>query len=296
MRDIQIRTAPARVALETTLLAHGVPQSEARALHARLCDAVRASGATPSLVGVLDGVPIAGMTDVELERMLGVPGEPGEIEKANTSNLGVLMHRGKSAATTVSATMEIAAAAGIRVFATGGIGGVHRGYGTQLDVSSDLAALARFPVAVVASGVKSILDVEATREALETLGVPVVGFGTDAFPAFYQRESDARVDARFDDPAELAGYLHSELMRTGRGVLVAHPIPELEAIDTQAFTAWVREAEGRLAGRGIRGRAVTPALLGLLHELSDGATLRANVALVESNARLAGAIAAAWAR
>src|SRR5690606_10624096 len=133
-------------------------------------------------------------------------------------------------ATTVSATMEIAAAAGLRLFATGGLGGVHRGYAQRLDISADLAALARFPVAVVCSGVKSLLDVESTREALESLGVPVVGFGTDRFPAFYRRASEAGVDARFDDPESLAAFLSQELARTGRAVVVANPIPAADEI------------------------------------------------------------------
>jgi pseudouridylate synthase len=179
------------------------------------------------------------------------------------------------------------------VFATGGIGGVHRGYAHHLDISADLAALARFPVAVVCSGVKSILDVAATREALETLGVPVVGFAADDFPAFYLRSGDAgAVDARFDDPSDLASYVDRELARTGRGVLIANPIPASDELNAQDWARWLAEAERRAVAQGAHGRAVTPAVLGALHEVSSGATLTANIALVRSNARLAGAVAA----
>ena len=276
------------VALETTLLVHGLPRGAAELLSDELERIVRAHGAEPAVVGVVRGEPIVGMTRAELASMMG----EGNVPKANTANLGVLMARGRSAATTVSATMELAAGAGVRVFATGGLGGVHRGYGQRLDVSSDLMALARWPVAVVASGVKSLLDVESTREALEALGVPVVGFGTERFPAFYQRESMAGVDARFDDVAELARFVRRELWRSGRGVVVAHPIPAGEEIGRGVFEEWLGEAEGRALAGGATGRGVTPAVLGLLHEVSGGATLNANLALVRANADLAARLAA----
>jgi len=276
------------VALETTLLIHGVPTGESMGLASRLCGVVRASGAEPAVVGVVRGVPTVGMTDAELRSML----DAGDVPKANTANLGVLMHRGYHAATTVSATMELAAAAAVMWFATGGLGGVHRGYGEHLDVSSDLAAFTRFPVAVVTSGVKSILDVESTREALETLGVTVVGFRTDRFPAFYRRASAAGVDARFDDERELAAFVRGEIARTGRGIVVANPIPEVHEIDEADWDRWLGEAEQRAMEAGATGRGVTPTVLGALHEVSGGATLRANLALVEANARLAGVLAA----
>jgi pseudouridine-5'-phosphate glycosidase len=199
------------------------------------------------------------------------------------------------AATTVSATMELAAAVGVRVFATGGLGGVHQDLACNLDVSSDLAAFTRFPVAVVASGVKAILDVEGTREALETLGVPVIGYRTDAFPAFYLRASAARVDARFDDAAELARFVSAELARTGRGVLVCNPIPETEEIPRADWDAWLEQAEDEAEHAGVRGREVTPFMLSRLHRLSGGRTLRANLALVKDNAALAATIAAGMA-
>ncbi len=283
------RAGAGAVALETTLLIHGVPRSESLGLASRLFEAVRAGGAEPALVGVVAGVPTAGMTDAELRTLL----DADDVPKANTANLGVLMHRGSHAATTVSATMEIAAAAGLMWFATGGLGGVHKGFGERLDISSDLAAFTRFPVAVVTSGVKSILDVESTREALETLGVTVVGFRTDSFPAFYRRVSagEAGVDARFDDERELAAFVRAEMARTGRGIVVANPIPAEHEIGEREWACWIGEADWRAAAAGVAGRGVTPFILGALHEVSGGATLRANLALVESNAALAGRLA-----
>jgi pseudouridine-5'-phosphate glycosidase len=268
--------------METTLLVHGVPRGSAGPLARELGEIIQSEGAHPCLIGVVDGEPVVGLDEEELERLLSAE----HVEKANTANLGVLMHRGVHGATTVSTTMELAARAGVKVFATGAIGGVHEGYGTALDISSDLAALARFPVAVVTSGVKSILDVESTREALETLGIPVVGFGTDVFPAFYRRGSGAGVDARFDDVSALRGFVRSELARTGRGVVVANPIPEGDELGEADWSRWVEAATARARAEGARGRGVTPAVLGALHEISGGATLRANLALVKCNARL----------
>jgi len=293
--DIQVQKNTQRppVALESTLLVHGVPPSAAPDLAADLLADVEGAGAEGLTVAVFGGKPIAGLDAEQLGAMLGA--DPGSIPKLNTSTLGLAIRAGATGhgATTVSATMEIAAAAGIRVFATGGIGGVHKGYGARLDVSADLAALARVPVAVVASGVKSILDIEATREALETLGVPVIGYRTDRFPAFYTRESNASVDARIDDDAEIGAFVAGELRRTGRGVLIVNPIPEADELDPEQLDRWIADAEEQAQWEGVSGRDVTPFVLADLHQRSGGATLRANLALVRSNARLAGAIAAA---
>lgn len=286
--DIINRAGPHAVALETTLLVHGVPKDAARPLSDELGRIIRARGASPATVGVVNGRAIVGMTDTELDTLLQAP----QVTKANTGNLGLLIHRARHAATTVSATAELAAEAGVRLFATGGLGGVHKGYGQAWDVSADLLALTRFPVAIVASGVKNLLDVVATREMLETLGVPVVGFGTDRFPAFYLRSSDAGVDERFDDEADLAAFIAHELARTRRGVLVCHPIPEKDELDETTWAGWLREAETRAASAGVTGRAVTPAVLGALHAISGGATLRANLALVRANADLAARLSA----
>jgi pseudouridine-5'-phosphate glycosidase len=293
------------VALETTLLLHGVPRDSAHTLARQLHEIIASNGAHPCPVGVLAGEAIVGMDFNELAELL----EASDVPKANSSNLGILIHRQSHAATSVSATMELASRAGVRIFATGGIGGVHRNFSERFDVSSDLAAIARFPLAVVASGVKSILDVPATREALETLGVPVVGFRTHDFPAFYTRrwspdanESDAagsraalrpRVDARFDDIHDLARFIHAELARSGRGILVCNPIPESDEAPDDRFRAWLHEAERRIDATEAQGRDSTPALLAALHEISHGATLRANLALVRSNALLAAQIASA---
>lgn len=287
MNDLLSRAKPRAVALETTLLLHGVPRTAALDLHHDLTRLITEAGAAPALIGVLHGTPVAGLTDTELQTLL----DAGDVQKLNTANLGLAIHRREHGATTVSATMEIAAAAGIRLFATGGLGGVHHNLADRWDVSADLAALARFPVAVVASGVKSIIDVVSTREALETLGVTVVGFRTDAFPAFYLRDSDAGVDARFDDEAELAAFVAAELTRTGRGIVIANPIPEPDALDPGDFARWLDAAHARASASGARGRDVTPALLAALHELSESATLRANLALVRDNTQLAARIA-----
>ncbi len=292
------RVGKAAVALETTLLLHGVPSGSALSLAKDLCDDVRAAGGgiEPALVGVISGQPIVGLHDDELRLLLDAAHTKPGVPKANTSNLGLLIAGGGHGATTVSTTMEIASQAGLRVFATGGLGGVHKGYGQQLDVSADLAAFSRFPIAVVASGVKGLLDVVATREALETLGIPVVGFQTDRFPAFYVRESTAGVDARFDDIKALADFVKIELARTGRGIVVCNPIPHSSELPSQQFEAWMTAAEHGAQVQGISGRALTPFLLGRLHELSKGATLRANIDLVRSNARLAGQLARAMGK
>ncbi len=305
-----------RVALETTLLVHGVsggPGSEvgatARDLVQRLDRVIRAGGAVPAVVGVYAGKPIVGLTGEQIAAMLA---EPGKTRKVNTANLGAVMASGGHGATTVSATMELASRAGVSVFATGGIGGVHP-LGTppthgpfgvlnpRLDISSDVIAFTRFPVAVVTSGVKSILDVAATREILETLGVPVVGYRTSDFPAFYLRRSpDQRVaalDARFDDIESLARFLRSELARTGRGVVVCNAIPEAAELVRADWLRWLDEAHRQISVQveSAGGRDVTPTLLAALHEVSGGATLRANIALVEDNARVAALLAAAMA-
>lgn len=274
------------VALETTLLVHGVPRASALGLAQELDGIIRDNGSTPALVGLHHGRPVVGMNAEQLGDLLAAQGVP----KANTANLGVYLRQGSHAATTVSTTIEIAAFAGLRVFATGGIGGVHKGYGQQLDISADLLALTRFPLAVVTSGVKSILDVVSTREALESLGITVVGYQTDSFPAFYLRESEARVDVRFDDPDELAVFVRAELPRTGRGIVIANPIPHSDQLDPDAWENWLALANELAQNEGVSGRDVTPAVLGYLHKVSGGRTLEANIALVKSNARLAAMI------
>ncbi|MFI4916593.1 MAG: pseudouridine-5'-phosphate glycosidase [Phycisphaerales bacterium JB060] len=280
----------AAVAFETTLLAHGLPPGQGLPLAKELDDIIKAHRARPATIGVLDGVPIVGMTRDELADFLARP----RIEKANTANLGPLIHQGATAATTVSATVHLAASAGIRVMATGGLGGVHHKLAERLDISADLAALAREPVAVVASGVKAILDVASTRELLETLGVPVVGYKTETFPAFYLTDSDSGVDATFDSPADIAAFARRHLAKTGTGVLVVQPVPAEHAIEPHLWHHWLGQAQN--ATPAMQGRATTPAILSTLHRISEGKTLSANLALVRANADLAARIAAQIAR
>jgi len=283
----------ARLALETTLLVHGVPGGGAMALARELSALAMAHGARPVLMGVLGGRVVCGLSEAELEVMLAQAG--GEVAdgvlKLNTSSLGAALAQGRTGATTVSTTVELAHGAGVRVFATGGIGGVHRGLGERLDISTDLLALSRFPVAVVTAGCKSILDVSATRELLETLGVPVVGWRTERFPAFYRRDGGEGVDARFDDMDALARYVRHELARSGRGVVIRNPIPAEDELREEDWRGWLAAAEARARGGGATGRDVTPAVLAALHEVSGGATLAANVALVKDNVRVGAALA-----
>ena len=286
---ITCRSDPWAVALETTLVVHGVPRADGAALAAELAGICRNAGSPHAFVGVVSGVPTVGMTEGELRAMLSGEG----VAKVNTSNLGVAVHRRQDGATTVATTREIASAVGLRVFATGGLGGVHRGFAQRLDISGDLHALARFPMAVVTSGVKGLLDVGATRELLETLGVPVVGYRTDRFPAFYVRDGGEGVDARFDDAGELAAFCAAELRRTGRAIVVCNPIPEGDEIPAPAFESMLHAAEGEARARGAAGRDATPAILAALHRLSAGQTLRANLSLVKSNTALAASLARA---
>ena len=288
MAELQVdkRVNSRAVALETTLLVHGVPHNASLLLAEELDAIVRAEDSTPALIGVVEGRATVGMNRAELQSMI----EGGDVTKVNTANLGHAFHAGYSAATTVSSTMEIAAHAGLRVFATGGIGGVHRGYGERLDISADLVAFTRYPVAVVTSGVKSILDVVATREALESLGITVIGFRTDTFPAFYMRDGGCGVDIRIDDLDDLARFVRSELPRTGRGIVIANPIPADDEISKPDWEGWLQEAERRAIDEGVSGRDVSPAVLSGLHEVSGGRTLEANIALVKSNARVAAAV------
>ena len=287
------RTNPVRrvagravVALETTLLAHGLPAGQGLPLARELDQIVTDAGARPATIGVLEGVPIVGMTPHELEAFLARP----VIHKANTANLGPLVHQGATAATTVSATVHLAASAGIRVMATGGLGGVHTNLHQRLDISADLTALAQHPVAAVSSGVKAILDVASTRELLETMGVPVLGYNTDKFPAFYLTESESGVDATFDDPRDIALFARHHLAQHGSGVLVVQPVPAEHAIEPHVWHDWLSQAQAETAA--VQGRAATPAVLDSLHRISQGRTLRANLALVRANAALAAKIAA----
>jgi pseudouridine-5'-phosphate glycosidase len=275
------------VALETTVVTHGLPPPEGLAVAAGMEEAVRAGGARPATIGILDGAVQVGLDRVQLERLAGDPATA----KVNPGNLAACLASGRPGSTTVAATVWAAHQAGIRVCATGGIGGVHRGGGG--DVSADLAALSRLPVAVVCSGAKAVLDLPRTVETLETLGVPVYGWRTHRFPAFDRRDSDLPVDARFDALPDLAAAVAVHLRLGLGGVVVAHPVPEAEAVDAALHEAALAQALEDVGREGVRGRAVTPFLLQRMRELTGGATLRANRALLLANARLAGALAAA---
>ncbi len=281
-----IEAGRAVVALETTLVTHGFPRPEGLELAAVLEAEVRERGAVPATIGVLEGALRVGLTPAELARLAA-----GDVEKLGPSNLAARIASGRPGSTTVGATLIAAHAAGIRVFATGGIGGVHRG--DAFDVSADLVALSRHPVAVVCSGAKAVLDLPRTRETLEALGVPVLGVGTDEMPAFYRRRSGLAVDDRFDSLDALARAVAAHLgLGTGVGVLVANPIPAQDELEAAAYEAALAESLAEAAARGVSGRDVTPFLLEELRRRTGGRSLRANRALLVSNARLAAALAA----
>jgi pseudouridine-5'-phosphate glycosidase len=281
------------VALETTLVTHGLPHPEGIHAAAELEAEVNAGGAVPATIGVLAGKVRVGLSPEQLARLATAHG----VEKLNLSNLAAHLASGAAGSTTVAATMFVAFEAGIRVFATGGIGGVHRGAAASGDISADLGALARYPVAVVCAGAKAVLDLARTRELLETLGVPVLGLGTDEFPAFYRRTSGIRVDRRFDSIEELARAVraHWNLGLT-TGVVVANPIPEEHELPRELHDGALDTALAEAERGGVWGRAVTPFLLERLRELTGGASVVANLALLRDNARVAAALAGALAK
>jgi len=281
------------VALETTLVTHGLPHPQGLEAALELEAVVLAGGAVPATVGILDGIVRVGLVRAELERLAGAR----DVAKVNLGNLAAVITSNAPGSTTVAATLFVAAEAGIRVFATGGIGGVHRDAAESGDVSADLVALGRFPVAVVCAGAKAILDLPRTVEMLETLGVPVLGFGTDEFPAFYRRASGQRVDRRCDSVDDLARVSRAHWALGSRtGVLIANPIPEADELPRAAYEQALQGALAEAAERGLRGREVTPFLLDRLRELSGGATVKANLALLRNNARVAAELARAMAR
>jgi len=281
------------VALETTLVTHGLPHPQGLEAALELEEIVRSCGAEPATAGVLDGVVRVGLARAELERLA----TSRDAAKVSLGNLAAVVASGTAGSTTVAATMFVAAQAGIRVFATGGIGGVHRDAAESGDVSADLVALGRFPVAVVCAGAKAILNLPRTVEMLETLGVPVLGFGTDEFPAFYRRESGQRVDRRCDTVNELARVARAHwALGSGTGVLVANPIPEADELPRAACEQALEGALAEVAERGLRGRDVTPFLLDRLRDLTGGATVKANLALLRNNVRLAAELARTLAR
>jgi pseudouridine-5'-phosphate glycosidase len=281
------------VALETTLVTHGLPHPEGVSAAAELEAEVRAAGAVPATIGVLDGRARVGLSAGDLGRLATAK----EVTKLNLSNLAAQLASGRPGSTTVAATLFLAHRVGIKVLATGGIGGVHRDAGESGDVSSDLTALARFPMAVVCAGAKAVLDLGKTVEALETLGVPTYGLGTDTFPAFYRRESDLPVDRRFDVVEDLARAVRAHFsIGLSTGVVVANPIPPEEEMPGPLYERALAQALADAARARLRGRGVTPFLLERLRELTEGKSVFSNRALLRHNARVAGALAEALAR
>jgi pseudouridine-5'-phosphate glycosidase len=276
------------VALESTIITHGMPFPQNVETARRVESEVRAHGAVPATIAVLNGRIHAGLTGAELESL----GQATGVAKLSRADLAACIATGGTGATTVAATMICARLAGIAVFATGGIGGVHRGAEHSFDISADLMELAQTPVTVVAAGAKAILDLPKTLEVLETQGVPVIAYGQDDFPAFWSRSSGLRAPLRMDDPAQIAA-AHAMRARLGLpgGQLVANPIPAAAEIPAAEITPHITAALAEAAAQGIAAKAVTPFLLARIFELTGGRSLAANIELVLSNARLAAAIA-----
>jgi pseudouridine-5'-phosphate glycosidase len=280
------------VALETTIVSHGMPWPQNIETAQAVEDVVRDAGAVPAAIAVVDGALRVGLDRQTLERLA----RSNDVLKLSSADLAYGLTSGRMGATTVAATMIAANRAGIRVFATGGIGGVHRGAEASFDISADLTELARTDVVVVAAGAKALLDLPKTLEYLETEGVPVVCYGTDEFPAFWSRSSGLPAPLRMDTPAEIARFVTArEGLRLPGGVLVANPIPVADEIPAAEMRPAIDAAVAEAAGAGIAGKDVTPYLLGAILKRTGGRSLVANIALVKSNARLAAEIAAAAA-
>jgi pseudouridylate synthase len=282
------------VALESTILAHGLPAGRNRKVASRLEDVVRAGGAVPATVAVLDGEAVVGLTDAELDRVC----DPAAgLVKLSRRDLAPAYALGRDGATTVAATAALAAAAGVRLFATGGLGGVHRGATTTFDVSADLDVLATTPVVVVCSGVKSVLDIAATLETLETRSVPVLGFRTDTFPAFYLRDSGHPAPWRVDSAKEVAAIAaaHFGSVPGTSGIVLANPVPAEAEMPRALHEELLASGLALLAERGVTGHDVTPVLLEHFHTASGGVSLDTNEELVVANAALAAEVAVALA-
>lgn len=278
------------VALESTIISHGMPYPQNVQTALAVENLIRENGAVPATIAIIGGRLKAGLSPEEIEYF----GKKGaEITKASRRDLPVLVARGEDGACTVTTTMMIASMAGISVFATGGIGGVHRGAETTMDISADLEELGQTPVMVICAGAKSILDLGLTLEYLETKGVPVIGYGTDTLPAFYTRQSDFSVDYRLDTPAELAAAFHAQReMGLRGGMLVTNPIPEEYSMDPAVINAAIDQAIAESREQGIHGKATTPFLLARVKDLTGGDSLDSNIQLVYNNAILAAKTAA----
>ena len=279
------------VALESTIISHGMPYPQNVETALAVEKIIRDNGAVPATIAILGGKLVAGLTPEQIEYF----GKKGQaIAKASRRDLAVLCAKGEDGATTVATTMLIAHMAGIRIFATGGIGGVHRGAETTMDISADLEELAHTPVMVICAGAKSILDLGLTLEYLETHGVPVLGYGTKELPAFYTRTSGFSVDYRLDTPEELAkAFLAQNQMGLGGGMLLTNPIPEAYSMDPAVINGAIDQAIAQCNQQGIHGKATTPFLLAKVAEITGGDSLAANIQLVFNNAKLAAQVACA---
>ena len=278
------------VALESTIISHGMPYPQNVETALNVERIIRENGAAPATIAIIKGRLKAGLSKDEIE-YLGRKGY--DVTKASRRDLPVLVARGEDGATTVATTMIIAAMAGIRVFATGGIGGVHRGAEVTMDISADLEELAQTPVMVICAGAKSILDLGLTLEYLETKGVPVIGYGTDELPAFYTRKSGFGVDYRLDTPDEVAAAFRAKLeMGLKGGMLVTNPIPEEYSMDPDVINKAIDEAVAEANARGIKGKQTTPFLLAKIKDITGGDSLASNIRLVYNNAQLAARVAA----
>lgn len=276
------------VALESTLVAHGFDYPENLEVGERIEEAVKAEGAVPATIAIFSGIVKVGLTPEELRAVATSP----DVQKLSLRDLSVALGRGTSGATTVASTSYLAARAGIKVFATGGLGGVHRGARESWDISADLQALAQSPIIVVCSGAKSILDIGATLEMLESLSVPVLGFGTDRFPGFYVRDSGFPVPHRVDQIEEVAAvYRAQRELDLSSAIVVGNPVPEKDAVERDIHDRWIEEALGDLSREGITGKAVTPYLLRRIKQVSGSRSVAANRALIIDNAGLAARIA-----
>jgi pseudouridylate synthase len=280
------------VALESTVIAHGLP-SPRNVETARDCEAeVRQSGALPMTIGIVEGRAVIGLSD---QQILSIAQRPG-VAKVNLANLAHVMAEQGWGATTVAASLHLANLAGIKVFATGGVGGVHRGASDSFDISADLIALARYPVITVCAGAKAILDLPKTMEVLETLGVPVIGYQTGELPAFYSRSSGLKLDLRADSARQVAKIaLTHWRMGFSTGALVVVPVPVEDEVPANEIKDVIDEALEASEREGVAGRSVTPFLLSRIASKTEGRALRANIALLKNNARIAGAIAVALA-
>ena len=279
------------VALESTIITHGMPFPQNLEMARKVEDVIRENGAVPATIAVLKGEIHVGLGDAQLEQLA----QTTDAVKTSSRDLAADMVQGLTAGTTVSATMRIAALAGIEIFATGGVGGVHRGAETSFDISADLNELGMTNTTVVCAGVKSILDIPKTLEYLETQRVPIIAHGSDDFPAFFTRSSGCKADHRLNSAEEIAKAmaLHHAL-GSGTGILIANPIPEEDALTPEFINGTIEAAVKEAADQGVGGKDVTPFLLARINELSEGRSLKANIALVLNNAKLAARMAVAY--